>query len=149
MATEVAMIQFVSGLKSRQEETRIKTANELLHFVSTELREMPVEEHTQFMDQFNHHIFEMVSSSDLSEKKGGILAIGKYIITFKKEISVCADNVLKFKISDLGGKVRVSTVRERVRENYNFSRSGNCHGILKSVRLFFIFSQKLGNVREF
>ena len=90
MATEVAMIQFVSGLKSRQEETRIKTANELLHFVSTELREMPVEEHTQFMDQFNHHIFEMVSSSDLSEKKGGILAIGKYIITFKKgDISLC------------------------------------------------------------
>ena len=71
MATEVAMVQFVSGLKSRNEDTRIKTANELLHFVSTELREMPVEEHTQFMDQFNHHIFEMVSSSDLSEKKGG------------------------------------------------------------------------------
>ena len=79
MATEVAMVQFVSGLKSRNEETRIKTANELLHFVSTELREMPVEEHTQFMDQFNHHIFEMVSSSDLSEKKGGILAIGRYL----------------------------------------------------------------------
>ena len=76
MATEVAMVQFISGLKSRSEDTRIKTANELLHFVSTELREMPMEEHSQFMDQFNHHIFEMVSSSDLSEKKGGILAIG-------------------------------------------------------------------------
>ena len=29
------------------------------------------------MDEFNHQIFEMVSSSDVNEKKGGILAIGK------------------------------------------------------------------------
>ncbi|WAR26259.1 MTOR-like protein [Mya arenaria] len=72
---QVAMAQFVSGLKSRNEETRTKTANELHHFVSTELREMPTEEHTKFMDDFNHHIFEMVSSSDLNERKGGILAI--------------------------------------------------------------------------
>lgn len=78
MASTAAMAQFVSGLKSRNEETRIKTANELHHFVSTELREMPAEEHTYFMDQFNHHIFEMVSSSDLSERKGGILAIGRF-----------------------------------------------------------------------
>jgi FKBP12-rapamycin complex-associated protein len=76
MSTTAAMVQFVSGLKSRNEETRIRTAHELHHFVSTELREMPVDEHTHFMDQFNHHIFEMVSSSDLSERKGGILAIG-------------------------------------------------------------------------
>ncbi|XP_060595349.1 serine/threonine-protein kinase mTOR-like [Ruditapes philippinarum] len=75
MSTTAAMVQFVSGLKSRNEETRIRTAHELHHFVSTELREMPVDEHTHFMDQFNHHIFEMVSSSDLSERKGGILAI--------------------------------------------------------------------------
>ncbi|KAL3862460.1 hypothetical protein ACJMK2_008424 [Sinanodonta woodiana] len=75
MSLTAVMLQFTSGLKSRSEEGRIKTANELHHFVSTELREMPVEEHTSFMDQFNHHIFEMVSSSDLNEKKGGILAI--------------------------------------------------------------------------
>ena len=29
---------------------------------------------------------------------------------------------------------RVSTVREKVREKHNFSRSGNCQGILKLVR---------------
>ena len=76
MSSQIAMAQFVSGLKSRNEDTRIKNANDLYHFVSTELREMPLDEHTQFMDQFNHHIFEMVSSSDLSDRKGGILAIG-------------------------------------------------------------------------
>ena len=76
------MAQFVSGLKSRNEETRTKTANELHHFVSTELREMPIEEHTRFMDEFNHHIFELVSSNDLNERKGGILAIGEAIYEF-------------------------------------------------------------------
>jgi hypothetical protein len=30
------------------------------------------------MDDFNHHIFEMVSGSDVNEKKGGILAIGEW-----------------------------------------------------------------------
>ena len=35
-----------------------------------------MEELTAFMDEFNHHIFDMVSSPDPSEKKGAILAIG-------------------------------------------------------------------------
>lgn len=37
-----------------------------------------MEELTSFMDDFNHHIFEMVSGSDVNEKKGGILAIGEW-----------------------------------------------------------------------
>jgi len=32
------------------------------------------------MDEFNHQIIEMVSSQDSSEKKGGILAIGNYVV---------------------------------------------------------------------
>jgi len=35
-----------------------------------------VEELSTFMDEFNHQIFDMVSSSDVSERKGAILAIG-------------------------------------------------------------------------
>lgn len=46
--------------------------------MKTELREVSAEELASFMDEFNHHIFEMVSGSDVHEKKGGILAIGKY-----------------------------------------------------------------------
>ncbi|PSN34470.1 Serine/threonine-protein kinase mTOR [Blattella germanica] len=69
------MQQFVSGLKSRNAETRMKAARDLYHYVKTELREVSVEELTSFMDEFNHHIFEMVSGSDVNEKKGGILAI--------------------------------------------------------------------------
>lgn len=77
MSSVALMPQYITGLKSRHEDVRIKTANDLHRFVSTELREMPFEEHTAFMDKFYHQIFELVSSSDLNEKKGGILAIGK------------------------------------------------------------------------
>ncbi|XP_062572359.1 serine/threonine-protein kinase mTOR-like [Saccostrea cucullata] len=67
--------QFVTGLKNKNEDVRNKSAMDLYRFVVTELREMPSEYHTTFMDKFNHFIFEMVSSSDMNERKGGILAI--------------------------------------------------------------------------
>lgn len=71
----VLIQQFVSGLKSRSLETKYKAARDLSHYVKTELREVPPDELVSFMDEFNHHIFEMVSCSDVHEKKGGILAI--------------------------------------------------------------------------
>lgn len=66
---------YVSGLKSRSHQN--KTAQELLLYVKTELREMPQEELLAFLDEFNHHIFDMISSADITEKKGGVLAISK------------------------------------------------------------------------
>uniref|UniRef100_A0A8C8SCE8 Serine/threonine-protein kinase TOR n=1 Tax=Pelusios castaneus TaxID=367368 RepID=A0A8C8SCE8_9SAUR len=71
--------QFASGLKSRNEEIRAKAAKDLQHYVTMELREMSQEESTRFYDQLNHHIFELVSSSDANERKGGILAIASLI----------------------------------------------------------------------
>lgn len=73
------MLQFVSGLKSRHADVRYKTATDLYVYVKTELRELSQEELTTFMDEFNHHIFEMVSGSDVNEKKGGILAVGENV----------------------------------------------------------------------
>ncbi|CAD7080067.1 unnamed protein product [Hermetia illucens] len=67
--------QFVSGLKSRHRETQNKAAQDLYLYVKTELRDMSQEELVQFFDDFNHHIFDMVKSSDVHEKKGGVLAI--------------------------------------------------------------------------
>jgi len=69
------MQQFVQRLKSRNEEARNKAARDLCLYVKRELREASQEEIIAFMDEFNHHIFEMVSASDINEKKGGILAI--------------------------------------------------------------------------
>ena len=84
------MQQYVAGLKSRNEETRSKAAKELNHYVTTELREISIEELTQFMDDFNHQIFEMVSSPDVNERKGGILAIGRLSLTHKMpHLDIC------------------------------------------------------------
>jgi FKBP12-rapamycin complex-associated protein len=67
--------QFVQGLKSKNHQN--KAAQELLLYVKTELREMPQEELVAFLDEFNHNIFDMISSTDIHEKKGGVLAISK------------------------------------------------------------------------
>lgn len=71
-----AMQQFVAGLKSKSFETRQKTAQDLSVYVKSELREATADEINNFLDEFNHHIFEMVTGSDVNERKGGILAIG-------------------------------------------------------------------------
>ncbi|XP_046427062.1 serine/threonine-protein kinase mTOR [Neodiprion fabricii] len=73
--THSLVLDFVQRLKSRHEDVRIKAAHDLSLYVRTELREVSQEEMTNFMDEFNHHIKEMVSGSDMNEKKGGILAI--------------------------------------------------------------------------
>ena len=75
MSRDNQCAQFVSGLKSRSQQN--KTAQELLLYVKTELREMPQDELLAFLDEFNHHIFDMISSPDNVEKKGGVLAISK------------------------------------------------------------------------
>lgn len=85
MSNQVA--QFVAGLKSRNVEIQIRTARELYHYAKTELREVPLEELTQFLDEFNHQIFEMVSSNDVHEKKGGVLAIGMCEVYYVKELN--------------------------------------------------------------
>lgn len=69
------VLHFVNGLKSRHRDEQNKAAQDLYLYVKTELREMPQEELIKFFDDFNHHIFDMVSSSDAYEKKGGVLAI--------------------------------------------------------------------------
>ncbi len=68
-----------TGLKSRNDETRLKAANDLQKFVSTELRELPAELHSSTLDDINTNIFSLVSSQEVHEKKGGILAIGKTV----------------------------------------------------------------------
>lgn len=77
MSRDNLVTQFVSGLKSRSQQN--KTAQELLLYVKTELREMPQDELLAFLDEFNHHIFDMISSADNSEKKGGVLAISELL----------------------------------------------------------------------
>lgn len=78
MSTTSIVQQFVTGLKSRNRNVQNKAAQELFLYVKTELREMSQEELVQFFDDFNHQIFSMVMSTDINEKKGGVLAISEY-----------------------------------------------------------------------
>ena len=73
------MDMFVANLKSHNDETRARAARDLNRYVTTELREVSVDELANFIDKFHPHLYKLVSSSDIHEKKGGILAISKPI----------------------------------------------------------------------
>lgn len=80
---------YFNGLKSKTEKTRNKAATELLRYATTELRELStIDDLVAFMDACNTNIFNMVSSSDINEKKGGILAIGMNLLNLNKNISI-------------------------------------------------------------
>lgn len=76
-STNSIVQQFVTGLKSRNRNVQNKAAQDLFLYVKTELREMSQEELVQFFEDFNDQIFSMVMSTDINEKKGGVLAISK------------------------------------------------------------------------
>lgn len=71
--------QFFDGLKSRSDEVRLKAARSLQKYVSTEMRELPTERFSSTLDLINTKVHGLVSSPELHEKKGGVLAIGKLI----------------------------------------------------------------------
>ena len=73
--------RFEDGLKSKNSDTRRLAAQELYHYVKIELNENGADHMSGFLDEFNQLIFELVSSNDSSERKGGILAMGQYILT--------------------------------------------------------------------
>lgn len=55
--TATVLQQFVSGLKSRNEDTRAKSAKDLQHYVTTELREVPHTrpQHAKFTQRHLRH----------------------------------------------------------------------------------------------
>lgn len=70
------MAQYFTNLKSKNEETRLKAARDLQKYVQIELRELPADRHQAQLDAINSSIYELITSSEVHEKKGGILAIG-------------------------------------------------------------------------
>ena len=71
------LMQIVSGLKSRDEEARERSGQELQHFVRTELREAASEQQPELMDTLIHCIFDLVNSTDVHEKKVSSSLFGK------------------------------------------------------------------------
>lgn len=75
MSLSTMVQQFVSGLKSKNRDVQNKASQDLLLFAKTELREMPPDESAHFFDEFNHYVFDMMSSQDSHEKKAGVIAV--------------------------------------------------------------------------
>lgn len=71
------MSEYFPGLRSRADDVRLKAARDLQRYVSTELRELEAEDYNTELDVINQNIFGLMSSPELHEKKGGVLAIGK------------------------------------------------------------------------
>lgn len=96
MSREVTVAGITLGLKSRQNEVRIRNAVDLQHFVAHDLRSMSSEKAGEFMDELESKCIRVLcSSSEIHERKGGVLAMSKfspcnnfrYKSTFHSEIS--------------------------------------------------------------
>jgi len=94
------MQRFV-GLRSRQDDVRFKAARNLKRYVATELREVSQELTSGFLEELNHMIYDLVSSNEIYEKKGGILAIGKLLFTQVDQIYEGNNLVLVFTASHI------------------------------------------------
>eukprot|EP00117_Sycon_ciliatum_P022702 scpid3014/ scgid19501/ Serine/threonine-protein kinase mTOR; FK506-binding protein 12-rapamycin complex-associated protein 1; FKBP12-rapamycin complex-associated protein; Mammalian target of rapamycin; Mechanistic target of rapamycin; Rapamycin and FKBP12 target 1; Rapamycin target protein 1 len=76
MSRDGVVAQYGVGLKSRQNDTRVRNALLLQQFVNNDLRAMSNDEASELLDELSRkYIFPLCSSSDIHEKKGGVLAM--------------------------------------------------------------------------
>ena len=71
--------RFTTDLKSKSPEIRAKAAQTLRIYVEGESREKSSDSFTRFMTELNRLILELVNSSNLEEKMGGIMVIDEFI----------------------------------------------------------------------
>ncbi|KNC98625.1 uncharacterized protein SPPG_06307 [Spizellomyces punctatus DAOM BR117] len=71
--------RILAELRSRNDDARLRAANELRDHVIAVSREISGEAFTKFVNDVNRRIFELIHSNDNNDKIGGILAIDKLI----------------------------------------------------------------------
>jgi FKBP12-rapamycin complex-associated protein len=77
---DAALNKLLTELKNKNPEIRRKAGKKFKNHVAGRAREMSGESFSKFMNELtNKHIFELVNSSVVAEKIGGILAIDKLI----------------------------------------------------------------------
>ena len=74
-----SMSLFLRDLKSRDDNVRLLAATDLRQWVIRESRELPAEAFTRFMNDLNRRIFDLVNSSDIHDKLGGVRIIDELI----------------------------------------------------------------------
>jgi len=70
------LLRVWADLRCRNDEIRLKAANDLRDHVISVSRELSGGSFTKFMNEINRKIYELVHSADNDDKMGGILAIG-------------------------------------------------------------------------
>ena len=96
--------QFVAGLKSRSDETRLQAAKDLRRYALFELQELSRDDLSRFLDEFDKHLTDMVTNGDISEKKGAVMALSKFQRRFRLlDCLICSNDfvVLQFAIKYL------------------------------------------------
>ncbi|KAI9091315.1 armadillo-type protein [Phlyctochytrium arcticum] len=73
------LAKILADLRSRNDELRLRAANDLRDHVTAVARELSGESFTRFINDVNRRIFELIHSTDNNDKIGGILAIDKLI----------------------------------------------------------------------
>ncbi|RKO94116.1 armadillo-type protein, partial [Blyttiomyces helicus] len=78
-AASEPLARFVVDLRSKNEDVRLRAANDLRDHVIAVSREVSGESFTKFVNDVNKRIFELIHSNDNIDKIGGILAIDRLI----------------------------------------------------------------------
>ncbi|KAK4469432.1 hypothetical protein MN116_006985 [Schistosoma mekongi] len=68
--------QFVQGIKSPNEDDRLKTVTELCKVVSSELKEVSDQNYIICLDLLCNELISIFSNGDMHEKKGAVVAMG-------------------------------------------------------------------------
>ena len=73
LAHSAVIAKFCADLKSSGHRSR--AAREIYAYVNTELREVPPDELTSFLESLTKRVLDLVKSADAAAKLGGVLAI--------------------------------------------------------------------------
>lgn len=75
----LALTETMTELKSKDSETRTRAAKTLRGFVLGQTREMTGEAFSKFLNDLHTNIFDLVNSSNTTDKIGGLLAIDQLV----------------------------------------------------------------------
>jgi FKBP12-rapamycin complex-associated protein len=78
-------------VNTRNDDFRARAGLELKDLVATTSREVTVETFSKFSNDINKRIFELIHSSDVNDKLGGICAIGKFAGRFANILDCLID----------------------------------------------------------
>lgn len=81
--------RYIDGLKSNSDEIRLSTVADLRQFIASDLKESVPSNYAEVIDYLCSELNELLNGNDINEKKGAILAIGKFHFRYSVVYSAC------------------------------------------------------------